>query len=56
MLWIPSQEKLDEYQKMKESGKYTEEELRDFLFEGAHGIREVIKAEIKKVGEEENHG
>lgn len=48
MLWIPSQERFDAYTKMEKSGKYTEEELRAFLFEGAYGIRKVIKDEIEK--------
>ena len=47
MLWIPSQERFDAYTKMEKSGKYTEE-LRAFLFEGAYGIRKVIKDEIEK--------
>ena len=48
MLWIPSQERFDAYTKMEKSGKYTEEELRAFLFECAYGIRKVIKDEIEK--------
>lgn len=56
MLWIPSQERFDAYTKMEKSGKYTEEELRAFLFEGAYGIRKVIKDEIEKAREEGKNG
>lgn len=52
MLWIPSQERFDAYTKMEKSGKYTEEELRAFLFKDAYGIRKVIKDEIEKTREE----
>jgi len=56
MLWIPSQERFDAYTKMEKSGKYTEEELRAFLFKDAYGIRKVIKDEIEKTREEGKNG